>query len=158
MIDTPEIMDAIMYGLAKNDNYFDVKDILGSKLFDYRIKKIKCQLKKDTSIYGIQLFYENINDGSIKTVIDIKSNEKDLIDQEFELDNEVITVMNVWLNDDISLIGFEITTDKGRIFKFGYGNDHQLVKSSYFKENQNIIVGFGFYFDGESGITAIYGK
>ena len=58
----------------------------------------------------------------------------------------------------ISLIGFEIETDKERKFKFGYGNDEQLIKISDFMEEEQLIIGFGIYTDGENGVTAIYAQ
>ena len=157
LLDKMEINDTCIYGQAKNQNYLDMKNILGNKLLDHRIKKIRCQIK-DNYIYGIQFYYRNINDGSTKAFIDVTSNKSDLTEQEFDINNEAITEMRTWLNDDIILIGFEVKTDKGRIFKFGYGNEEQLRKISDFEKNERVIVGFGIYTDGENGITAIYGQ
>ena len=154
----PEIQEIAIYGSIRNSNPLDVKEILGNKILDYRIKKIRCQLKKDESISGIQIIYENVNDGSLKAIIDYKSKEADIIEQEFELNNENIKGMNVYLNFDVLLIGFEIVTDKERKFKFGYGNDEQLFKIIDFMEEEQVIVGFGIYTDGENGVTAIYAQ
>ena len=96
-----EIQETYIYGSVRTSNRLDMKEILGNKILDYRIKKIRCQLKKDESISGIQFIYENVNDGSLKSIIDYKSKEVDIIEQEFELNNENIKGMNVYLNSDI---------------------------------------------------------
>lgn len=145
-----------IYGTVAESTNYDMKDILGEKLIDYRLTKIKCFLKSNTSIYRIQFTYRNTNDDKETTFIDVKSNEKDLIEQEMDLNNEEIINMRVWLNDEINLIGFEVETKKGRIQKFGYGNDDQLIKISDFEEEKRFIVGFGCYADEKNGVTAIY--
>ena len=71
-----------IYGTVSESKNYDMKDILGDKLLDHRLSKIKCFLKSNTSIYGIQFTYRNINDCKETTFIDVKSNEKDLIEQE----------------------------------------------------------------------------
>ena len=156
--ETVEITDTCIYGSVRNQNRLDMKEILGNNLLDYRIKKIKCQLKNNSFIAGIQIICRNTNDGSTKAIIDCQSKENNLTEQEFDLQNEAIIEMRVWLNTDIVLIGFEIKTDKGRVHKFGYGNDEQLIKISDFTEEERFIVGFGVYTDGENGVTGIYGQ
>ena len=153
-----EIDETCIYGSVRNQNRLYMKEILGNKLLDYRIKKIKCQLKDNLFIAGIQIICRNTNDGSTKAIIDYQSKENNLTEQEFDLKNEGIKEMRVWLNTDIVLIGFEIKTDKNRVFKFGYGNDEQLVKISDFTEEERFIVGFGVYTDGDNGVTAICGQ
>ena len=152
------VMLTCAYGEIEDYNNYDLFDILGSNLLDYKLTKIKCQLKSNTSIYGIQLTYKNINDGKETTLIDIKSDEKDLIEQEMDLKDEEIKDLRVWLNENICLIGFEVTTNKNRIQKFGYGNDEELRVIKDFKNMDKIIVGFGFYanINEKKGITAIY--
>ena len=145
-----------IYGTVSESTIYDMKDILGEKLIDYRLTKIKCFLKSNASIYGIQFTYRNINDCKETTFIDVKSNEKDLIEQEMYLNNEEIKNLRVWLNDEIMLIGFEVETSKGRVQKFGYGNDEQLIKISDFEEESRIIIGFGCYADEKNGVTALY--
>ena len=146
-----------IYGTVSESKNYDMKDILGDKLLDHRLSKIKCFLKSNTSIYGIQFTYRNINDCKETTFINVKSNEKDLIEQEMDLNNEEIKDLRIWLNDDINLIGFEVVTSKGRVQKFGYGNEEQLIKISDFEEEKRVIVGFGCYADEKNGVTAIYG-
>lgn len=146
------------YGEIGDYKNYDIFNILGNNLLDYKLTKIKCQLKPNTSIYGIQLTYKNINDGKETTFIDIKSDEKDLIEQEMDLKGEEIKDLRVWLNNSIILIGFEVTTNKNRIQKFGYGNDEELRTISDFKNMDKVIVGFGFYanINEKQGITAMY--
>ena len=148
-----------IYGtVEESTNNYDMKDILGIKLIEHRLTKIKCFLKSNTSIYGIQFTYRSINDCKETTFIDVKSKEKDLIEQEMDLNNEEIINLRVWLDDDVKLIGFEVVTSKGRVQKFGYGNDDQLIKIPDFEEEEpRVIVGFGCHAKEELGVTAIYG-
>jgi len=152
------ITDSCIYGSVTNQNYLEIKTILGDKILDYKLKKIICQLKSNTCIVGIKFIYRNLDTGEDKALIDITSNLNDLIETDFDLNNEEVKDMKVWLNHDIRLIGFEITTNKNRSKKFGYGNDEQLVKISDFENGDQIIVGFGCYSDDNFGISAIYGQ
>ena len=137
---------------------YDMYEILGEKLLDYRLTNITCFSKSNKSIYGIQFTYRNINDCKETTFIDVKSNEPDLIKQEMALNNEDIISLNSWItNDDINLIGFEITTNKKRSYKFGYGNDEEYYKVPDFEDLDNILIGFGCYADERDGITGLYG-
>ena len=138
-----------------NNTAYDLYDILGKNLLDYKLTKIKCQLKSNKCIYGLQLIYKNKNDGKESTLIDIKSNEQDLIEQEMDLNGEEIKDLRVWIDDNTDLIGFEVITAK-RSKKFGYGNDEQLTKIKDFEKLDKIIVGFGFNADEKTGINAIY--
>ena len=58
----------------------------------------------------------------------MKSKEFDLIDQEMTFTLEDIIDLRAWVSDNISLIGFEVTTNKRRSQKFGYGNNEELRK------------------------------
>ena len=67
------IFETCNYGTVFDENeYHDIKDKLGNNLLDYKITKIRCQLKSNTNIQGIQFFYKNINTGEEKALIDIK--------------------------------------------------------------------------------------
>jgi hypothetical protein len=145
------------YGIISysNNTTYDLYDILGTNLLDYKLTKIKCQLKSNKCIYGLQLIYRNKNDGKESTLIDIKSNEQDLIEQEMDLKGEEIKDLRVWLDENTNLIGFEVSTAK-RSKKFGYGNDEQLTKIIDFEKLDQIIVGFGFYANEKNGIQSIY--
>ena len=137
---------------------YDMYEILGEKLLDYRLTKITCFSKSNKSIYGIQFTYRNINDCKETTFIDVKSNEPDLIKQEMDLNNENIVTLNTWItNDNIKLIGFEVTTNKKRIYKFGYGKDEEYYKVPDFENLDNVLVGFGCYADEKDGVTGLYG-
>ena len=146
------------YGtVSENSNLYDMKDILNTKMINYKISKIKCQLKSNVGIYGIQLFYRNLIDGKETAIINIQSKEKDLIEQEFDLAGEHIIDMNTWLNQDYILMGFEIITNKNRVQKFGYGDNEQLVKIPDLKDLNKIVVGFGLYLTEGNYIESIYG-
>ena len=153
-----ELEPTCIYGSVAESKMYDMYDILGKNLLDYRISKIKCFVKSNKSIYGIQFIYRNIFTCEEKAFIDVKSKEKDLIEQEMDLSNEDIKDLRVWLDQDIKLLGFEVITNKNRIQKFGYGDgEEQLRTISDFKEGDKVIVGFGCYADDKDGVTAIYG-
>ena len=146
------------YGFEGNEaKLYDMKDILKNKILNYRISKIKCQLKSNKGIYGIQFFYRNLNDGKESPIINVQSKEKDLIEQEFDLSQEYIIDMKTWLDQDTILIGFEIKTNKNRIFKFGYGNEEQLIKIPDLQNLDKIILGFGLNANEDGLVTSIYG-
>ena len=153
-----ELEPTCIYGSVAESKMYDMHDILGKNLLDYRISKIKCFVKSNKSIYGIQFIYRNIFTCEEKIVIDVKTKEQDLIEQEMDLNNEDIKDLRTWLDQDIKLLGFEVITNKNRIQKFGYGDgEEQLRTISDFKEGDKVIVGFGCYADDKDGVTAIYG-
>ena len=145
------------YGSVLDESkLYDMKDILKDKMLNYKITKIKCQIKSNEGIYGIELLYRNLIDGKETSIINVQSKEKDLIEQVFDLCGDYIIDMRVWINNDIKLIGFEIVTNRNRIFKFGYGKDEQLVKIPDLKNLDKIIIGFGLYVNEGNSISSIY--
>lgn len=91
------IFQSCNYGTVFDENeYHDVKVKLGNNILDYKITKIKCQLKSNTNIQGIQFFYKNANTGEEKALIDIKKNDGELIEQEMILNNEDIINLKVF--------------------------------------------------------------
>ena len=153
-----ELEPTCIYGSVAESKMYDMHDKLGKNLLDYRISKIKCFVKSNKSIYGIQFTYRNVFTCEETTFIDVKPKEDNLIEQEMDLNNEEIKDLRVWLDQDIKLLGFEVITSKNRIQKFGYGDgEEQLRTISDFKDGDKIIVGFGCYADDKDGVTAIYG-
>ena len=150
------IVTCIYGSVLDESKLYDMKDILKDKMLNYKITKIKCQIKSNEGIYGIELFYRNLIDGKETSIINVQSKEKDLIEQVFDLCGDYIIDMRVWINNDIKLIGFEIVTNRNRIFKFGYGKDEQLVKISDLKNLDKIIIGFGLYVNEGNSISSIY--
>ena len=146
------------YGFdGENSKYYDVNDEAGESILNYKIKKIVCQIKSNKCIYGIQIIYRNINDGKEKTLINVVTPKgSDLIEQEMNFGVEEIVDLRTWVSKDFKLIGFEITTNKGRIQKFGYGNDEDLRKIPEFEKNENNIVGFCVSADDENGVTSLF--
>ena len=151
-----ELKTTCNYGNAdESSKFYDVKDITGTNLFDYRLTKIKCQLKSKDSIYGIQFYYRNKNNGNELVLIDVKSKETNLIEQEMTFGLEEIVYLRTWISDDDSkLIGFEITTNRGKIQKIGYGDERQLRVLPDLRGK--IIVGFGVAADDRNGVTSLY--
>ena len=149
------IFQSCNYGTVFDENeYHDVKVKLGNNILDYKITKIKCQLKSNTNIQGIQFFYKNAKTGEEKALIDIKKNDGELIEQEMILNNEDIIDLKVFLKDVI-LVGFEVTTNKKRSKKFGYGEDEDLIAVPDLQNLDKIIVGFGVC-NSKEGISSIY--
>ena len=144
------------YGTVYDDStFFDPYNSLGDKLLDYKLIKIQCQLIPNKSIAGIQFIYRNINDGQEIALIDIKSSEKDLIEQEMVLNNENIIDLKVFLRE-VKLVGFEVTTNRNHSKKFGYGNDEELIKISDLENLDNVVVGFGVCYGKELGVSSLY--
>ena len=144
------------YGTFGDDStHFNTYDKLGDILLDYKLIKIKCQLISNKSIAGIQFIYRNINDGQEIALIDIKSSEKDLIEQEMVLNNENIIDLKVFLRE-VKLVGFEVTTNRNHSKKFGYGNDEELIKISDLENLDNVVVGFGVCYGKELGVSSLY--
>ena len=150
------IVTCIYGSVLDESKLYDMKDILKDKMLNYKITKIKCQIKSNEGIYGIELLYRNLIDGKETSIINVQSKEKDLIEQVFDLCGDYIIDMRVWRNNDIKLIGFEIVTNRNRIFKFGYGKDEQLVKIPDLKNLDKIIIGFGLYVNEGNSISSIY--
>ena len=99
------------YGtVSENTKLYDMKDILNGKMLNYKITKIKCQLKSNIGIFGIQFFYRNLIDGKETAIINVQPKDSlfSLTEQEFDLCGEQIIDMNVWLNQERILMGFEI--------------------------------------------------
>ena len=144
------------YGTVSDDStHFNTYDKLGDILLDYKLIKIKCQLISNKSISGIQFIYRNINNGKEVALIDIKSSEKDLIEQEMVLNNENIIDLKVFLRE-VKLVGFEVTTNRNHSKKFGYGNDEELIKISDLENLDNVVVGFGVCYGKELGVSSLY--
>ena len=144
------------YGTVGDDStHFNTYDKLGDILLDYKLLKIKCQLISNKSIAGIQFIYRNINNGQEVALIDIKSSEKDLIEQEMVLNNELIINLKVFLKD-VLLIGFEVTTNKNHSKKFGYGQDEDLIIEPDLQNLDNVVVGFGVCYEKKLGVSSLY--
>ena len=147
------------YGLDSQIKLYDMKDLFGNKMINYKISKIKCQLKSNVGIFGIQLYYRNLIDGKETAIINVQPKDSlfNLTEQEFDLCGELIIDMNAWLNQERILMGFEIITSKNRVQKFGYGNDEELIKIRDLKGLDNIVIGFGLYVNESNCIESIYG-
>lgn len=152
------IIPTCNYGLEnENSKCYDMREKVGNKMLDYRLTKIKCQLKSNEGIYGIQFFYRNVNTAKEEALINVKSNETNLIEQEMNFAFEEANDLRVWLSDEYKLIGFEISTNKNKSQKFGYGNDDQLIICPDFENKDQTIVGFGVHASDDMGVTSIYG-
>ena len=148
-----------IYGsVLEKSKLIDMYELLKEKIYNYKISKIKCQLKSKKGIYGIQFIYRNLIDGKEASLINIQSKEKDLIEQEFDLNGDSIIELKAWLNDNYILTGFEVITNRNRAQKFGYGDDEPIKNIVDFKDLDKIIVAFGVYVnEKDNSITSLYG-
>ena len=138
-----------------NSKCYDVYNEVGKNLINYKLLKIKCQIKSNDSIKGIQFIYRNINTCEEQTLINVKPKEINLIEQEMNLNGEELVDLRTFLSEEIKLIGFEVTTNKGRTKKFGYGNNEQMRVCHDFANKDQVIVGFGVSAD-DDGVTSLY--
>ena len=151
------ISPSCLYGKSEIDSKIhNIKDIIGNNILDYRLTKIKCQIKENEGIYGVELIFKNLITEEEKSLINIKSEEPNLIEQEIILDFEIILDVKFWCNDENKLIGFEVNTNKGKFQKFGYGNDSQLKLCHELKNKERVVVGFCLYEREKKGITGMF--
>ena len=103
-----EILWSFIYGsINEESKEYDTNKILGNKIFDYKIKKIKCQIKNNR-IYGIQILYKEIKGFSETLCVEFKSDQKNLEEKEIILDNDDnIIDVQFCLNDEILLTGLK---------------------------------------------------
>jgi hypothetical protein len=133
-------------------NYDCVGD-KGLDFLDYHIHKICYKLKSNEFIQSMKIVFKNRNDGHLETLLDTAPNEEKT--DEYELDdNEEIKEVRIWKKND-SVIGFEITTNKDRSKKFGYGVD-EPEKIKEFQNGDKIIFGFGCHANQQYGVCSIY--
>ena len=137
---------------CKEYNFNNIKD---EDILKYRITKIKCQIKENEGIYGIQLIYQNLISLEEEILINVKSDLPNLIEQEMSFNFEQILDVKFWINDDFKLIGFEVITSKGRFKKFGYGDGAQLRFCHELKNKERAIVKFTIFEKEENGITGM---
>ena len=147
-----EILSTCIYGFIYSiSKKYDTNEILGNKIFDYKIKSIKCQIKNNR-IYGIQILYKEIKGFSEIICVEFKSDQIDLEEKEIILDDDDdIIDVQFYLNDDIILTGFKVITNKGHSAIFGTINQfrHYLIESG-----EKVVIGF-IYCSNREGVTAM---
>ena len=151
------IISTCNYGLvSEKSKHYSFTDTIKETILEYRISKIKCQLKSNQYISGIQITCINRNDLKELKIIDVQPNSGYDIEQECEIDSlEHIEDMRVWLKE--RLTGFEITTSKKKVKMFGYDNGEDAIKVPDLENRDNVVVGFGLYASDTEGVTSIYG-
>ena len=150
------LIHSVLFGKKEKDSkIYTFNNIKDNDILNYRLTKIKCQIKSNEGIYGIQIIYQNLISLEEDTLINIKSDLPDLIEQEMTFNYEQILDIKFWLNDDIKLIGFEVITSKGRFKKFGYGKDDQLRLCHELTNKERAVVKFTFFEKEKNGITGM---
>ena len=150
------LIHTVCFGKKEKDSkIYTFNNIKDEDTLNFRLTKIKCQIKSNEGIYGIQITYQNLITLEENILINIKSDEPNLIEQEMTFNFEQILDIKFWLNDDIKLIGFEVITSKGRFKKFGYGTDDQLRLCHELTNKERAVVKFTFFEKEKNGITGM---
>jgi len=152
-----QIYSSCIYGKMKEGaKFYDIKNNVGSKILDYRLHKIRCQLKPKICILGIQFIYIYKKEGSEKMMINLQAVSKDdFIEQELILKKgEYINNIKLWVKE--KLIGFQVFTNLKNTKKFGYGGDDCLVNVPDLKHYDKSVVGFGIYGEYQDGIYSMF--
>ena len=146
------LSEAIKYKQSQTKNY-DCAAQKGIKLTNYHLHKILYNIKSGQNIQSIEMIFKNRNDGTLETLLN--TDPVDPKENEYQLeDDEEIVEVRIGEKEE-SLIGFEITTSKGKSKKIGYGSDDP-IKIKEFEKHENIIVGFGFQASQKYGVCSIY--
>ena len=150
------VVKSCLYGLDNGDssNAYDTLTEIGDDILYYRLSKIKCQLKSNKEIIGVQFIYINRNDNKESALIDVQPYDKYDFEQTFELEPiENIVDVRVWLTD--KLVGFEVVTNTNKIKIFGY-QEGDAININGLEEHENFVIGFGIKADKKIGVTGIY--
>ena len=146
-----------MIDMAKHNetatiNYDCVGD-MGDKFLDYHIHQIYYHLRSNECIQSLKMVFKNRNTGQLETLLDTDPEDDKRDKFQFE-DNEEIIEVRIWLKKE-SLIGFEITTNKNRNKKIGYGEEN-TIKIKEFEKGDKIIFGFGCHANKQYGVSSFY--
>lgn len=152
-----EIKKTLCYGSIYEDTLtFDDQEFFDTSIIFYKLHKIKCYTKYNSGIKGIEITYKDINSGEEHTSIKIKQKEKvkeKFVEQEFIFEpTEYIIKFILWIDE--SLNGFEITTNKKRIQRFGKDSGNQ-IEINELSISKSIILGFFIKYDKKNGVTGI---
>ena len=148
------IKETDCFGLINRDSIsYDDSEFFGNSLILFDLYKINCYVKGTKGILGIKLTYKCRENNEEYSTINIKTNDTDIIDQEFIFEpQENITNIILWKKEKFQ--GFEITTNKKRIKRFGLDKDDKILLNE-FSSGNNIALGFYLKFDKNNGVTAM---
>ena len=142
------------YGfITEKSEIYDDSTFFKELLIAYHLHRIKCWVENSYGILGIELIYKDRETNEEIRTINIHK-KGDSVLQEYILDPlELITGLTIWKKN--SLKGFEITTNKKRIKRFGYDEGEKILPEEFEENNLNIIVGFFFTFEPLEGISSM---
>ena len=150
-----EISNTSNYGLIKdNTTFYDDQRILNQYLLNFKLYRIRCWTVANVGISGLEIYYKDrITSKEVKT-IDAKRKEfRDEEEHEFTFEaNEMIQKATLWKIE--ALIGFEITTNKGREQKFGRCGEGTKIELDEL-DGSNYICGFFCGFHKKDGIISL---
>ena len=147
------IKETDCFGLISNDTIsYDDINYFGNSIILFEISKIKCFIKGNKGIIGIELIYKNRENNQNYTTINVKTNDE-YFEQEFIFKpNE--SIINIIIFRKVYLQGFEITTNLNRSYRFGLDNGEKILINE-FSSGKNMAVGFYAKFNNTNGITAL---
>ena len=121
---------------------------------NFKLYRIRCWTVANVGISGLEIYYKDrITSKEVKT-IDAKRKEfRDEEEHEFTFEaNEMIQKATLWKIE--ALIGFEITTNKGREQKFGRCGEGTKIELDEL-DGSNYICGFFCGFHKKDGIISL---
>ena len=138
--------------IHENSISYDDIDYFGNSLVLLDLYKIKCYVKMNRGIVGIQLTYKYKENNKEFKSIDVKR-DCECFEQEFIFKPEE-KITNIIIFRKEYLQGFEITTNLKRIYRFGL-DDGEKVMLNEFYSGKYFVIGFYTKFDNINGMTAI---
>ena len=150
------IKESDCYGLITNNCIsLDDKDTFGNSMILMELYKIKCFISKNNAIVGFETIYKDRREKdkfkeyqSIFIKID-----NNCLEQEF-IFNQTEAIINITIWKDEIINGFEITTNKDRIFLFGLNSGNKIMLNE-FSSGTNMVLGTFTKFDYKIGLTAL---
>ena len=147
------IKETDCFGLINNDSIsYDDFNYFCNSLLLFELSKIKCFIKGNKGIIGIELIYKNREIKQEFTTINVKTND-DCFEQEFIFKSNE-SIINITIFRKVTLQGFEITTNLKRSYRFGLDNGEKISLNE-FSSGKNMVIGFYAKFDKNIGITAL---
>ena len=147
------IKETDCFGLISNSSIsYDDFNYFGNSLILFELSKIKCFIKGNRGIIGIELTYKNRENKQYYKTINVKTNDE-YFEQEFTF-NANESIINIIIFRKVALQGFEITTNMKRSYRFGLDNGEKISLNE-FSSGKNMVIGFYAKFDNYIGITAL---
>ena len=147
------IRETDCFGLINKDSIsYDDFNYFGNSILLFELSKIKCFIKGNKGIIGIELSYKNRENKQDYTTINVRTNDE-CFEQEFIFKSNE-SIINIIIFREVTLQGFEITTNLKRIYRFGLDNGEKISLNE-FSSGKNMVIGLFAKFENKIGITAL---